>query len=88
MSEGKRFEDWIEVDCNECAHYWDNSCDGAKTLLKGSRKPCNAFMATRSVLIPEQLKRLERAIKLIWWALLCFAISIGIHYVNHWLGVY
>ena len=59
MSEAKRFEDWYEVDCNECSHYWDNSCDGA---CKGSTKPCNSFLATRSVVIPSQIKRLKKQV--------------------------
>ena len=59
----KRFEDWIEVDCNDCAHWWDNSCDGVKPTLNQSRMPCNSFLATRSIVIPEQIKSLQRANK-------------------------
>jgi hypothetical protein len=61
----KRFDDWYEVDCNECARYWDSSCDGVKTSIKGSKMPCNSFLATRSVIIPKEIERLKRAIKLI-----------------------
>ena len=57
----KRFEDWEDVDCNQCERYWDNSCDGAP--LKGSRRACTAFSATRSVIIPLQIKRLERRLE-------------------------
>lgn len=60
--EPKRFEDWQEVDCNECERWWTNQCDGAKTLGKGSKMPCNSFLATRKVVIPEQIKRLQTAI--------------------------
>lgn len=56
----KRFEDWEEVNCNECSRYWDDSCDGVK---KGSRKPCTSFLATRSVVIPQQLNALRKAVK-------------------------
>lgn len=59
----KRFEDWIEVDCNDCAHWWDNSCDGVEPTLNQSRKLCNSFLATRSIVIPEQIKSLQRANK-------------------------
>ena len=55
----KRFEDWQEVDCNECSHYWDSSCDGAS---KGSKKQCNSFLATRTVVIPEKIKALENRV--------------------------
>ena len=70
----KRFEDWEDVDCNQCARYWDDSCDG---VSKGSKKPCNSFIATRSVVIPERIERLEKAVKwligalaLTWWVIL------------------
>lgn len=56
----KRFEDWEKVDCNECARYWDSSCDG---VSKGSSKPCNSYVATRSVVIPARLKVLEKRVK-------------------------
>lgn len=53
------FEDW-EVDCNDCAHYWDNSCDA---LSEGSRRLCNSFSATRRVILPLQIERLEKAVR-------------------------
>ena len=59
MSENKRFEDWVKVDCNECARYWDSSCDGSQ----GSQKPCNSFSATRSVVIPAKLNELEKKVE-------------------------
>ncbi len=55
----KRFEDWYKVDCNECARYWDSSCDGAT----GSHKPCNSFLATRNILIPQEIKTLKNSLK-------------------------
>lgn len=56
----KRFEDWEHVDCNDCSHYWDSSCDGAS---KGSKVGCNSYLATRSVVIPERLNKLENDVK-------------------------
>lgn len=61
--EPKRFSEWVEVDCNECQRYWDNSCDGCKDTLKGSKMPCNSFLATRSVIIPQEIKQLKKAVK-------------------------
>ena len=55
----KRFDEWEEVDCNECARYWDSSCDGA---ARDSHKQCNSFMATRSIILPEKIKRLEQTV--------------------------
>lgn len=77
----KRFEDWTTVDCNECEHYWTNSCDGA---CKGSQKPCNSFLATRSVIIPEQIKSLRKQIRWLYAAffvetvLLFLLIAVGV----------
>lgn len=61
MNEPKRFEAWEEVDCNECARYWDDSCDGI--TAKDLQKPCNAFLATRSVVIPAKIERVEKQVK-------------------------
>ena len=58
-NETKRFSEWVEVDCNECQRYWDNSCDGCKDSVKGSKTPCNSFLATRSVIIPQEIERLK-----------------------------
>ena len=58
----KRFEDWEKVDCNECARYWDSSCDG---VSKGSQKQCNSFLATRSIVIPHRIKKLQRRVFLL-----------------------
>ena len=67
----KIFDEFPTVDCNNCNHYWDNSCDSPKTLIKGSTTLCNSFKATRSVIIPLKLERLERALK---WLLACVVI--------------
>ena len=60
MGNAKRFGDWKEVDCNDCSHYWDNSCDGS---CKGSQRVCNSFLATRSVIIPAQIDKLRNDVK-------------------------
>jgi hypothetical protein len=71
----KRFSEWVEVDCNECQRYWDNSCDGCKDTLKGSKMPCNSFLATRSVIIPQEIKALKKDIK---WLKTALTILTGI----------
>lgn len=79
----KRFEDWNECDCNECAHYWDDSCDGVK---KGSTKQCNSFLATRSVVIPAKIKDLEKCVKwLIYVVCGLLGWNIG-QLISHLLG--
>lgn len=56
----KRFGDWVDVNCNECEHYWNNTCDG---VCKGSQRACNSFLATRSVVIPAQIDKLRNDVK-------------------------
>lgn len=56
----KRFDEWEEVECNECGRYWTDQCDG---VSKGSTKRCNSFLATRSIVIPARLKSLENNLK-------------------------
>lgn len=75
-NEGKPtvFSEWEDCDCNECEHYWDSSCDGVD---KGKKKQCSQFSATRSVIIPEQIKRLKKAVKLIC-AYLIFEGIVGV----------
>lgn len=68
----KRFEDWEEVNCNECARYWDSSCDGVN---KDNRKPCNSFIATRSIIIPEQIEKLREDVKVLSVVSLLLVIS-------------
>lgn len=70
--ENKRFEDWEEVDCNDCSHYWDSSCDGAS---KGSKVGCNGYLATRSIVIPERLNKLERRVEWLEW---CCGLTIAL----------
>lgn len=61
MSKPTVFDDWNEqVECNDCTHYWDDSCDGVK---KGYQKRCTSFLATRSVVIPAQVKSLQNSLK-------------------------
>ena len=72
-TQSKRFEDWIEIDCNECSHYWDSSCDAVD---RGVKRPCSSFQATRSVIIPAKLERLQRSIKRLSLAVLLQGIAI------------
>lgn len=72
--ENKRFEDWIHVDCNDCARYWDSSCDG----VQATQKPCNSFLASRKVQIPAQIKSLEKRVKWLEWAVGVGFIILGV----------
>ena len=84
MSDPKRFDDYQEVvDCNECSHYWDSSCDGAS---KGSRVGCNSFLATRSVVIPEKLNSLEKRVKSLDGHLIILYAIVVILIIGHIMG--
>lgn len=52
------FEEY-PVDCNECARYWDSSCDGAN---ENGRK-CTSFTATRMLDIPNEIKSLRESVR-------------------------
>lgn len=72
MSESpKRFEDWYEVDCNQCQRYYDNSCDGVQ---KGSKKACNSYLATREVVIPTKIKELEKRLRYLGLVLITLVV--------------
>lgn len=73
--ETKIFSEWEEVDCNECSHYWDSSCDGARIGSKAPRRLCTTFLATRNVLIPLQIKKLQRDVKWVSWASILIGVS-------------
>ena len=81
MEDKKIFDDFPRVDCNDCSHYWDDSCEG---VPQDSEKRCTAFKATRRVDIPEQIKAIRNNIKWIYMAffvetiLLLLAIGSGL----------
>lgn len=78
MSDTKRFSDWQEVDCNDCAHYWDSSCDGVKCHAEAPRKLCQSFLATRSVVIPLQIKALRSHLKWLYGMVVLEGITLVI----------
>ena len=86
MEDGKnkRFDDWVDVDCNDCSHYWDSSCDGAS---KGARVPCNSFLATRAVVIPERINTLERRVKRLKISCILTDVAVLIHLILYVVGL-
>ena len=83
MSDEKRFEGWEEVDCNDCSHYWDSTCDGA---TKGSRIGCNSYLATRKVVLPERLNHLEKPVLWLKISVLCVSLAVLLHLLSHITG--
>jgi hypothetical protein len=72
-TEKKIFDDFQEVSCNDCEHYWDTSCDG---VPEGSKRLCNGFKATRSVILPAKIERLEKGLQRLTGA--CAVMAIGL----------
>lgn len=75
--ENKIFEEWEDVDCNQCEHYYTNTCDGVQ---KGKKRTCSAFKASRGIVIPEEIRMLKTRLKWLTVALLLMATSILLHY--------
>lgn len=70
MNEQKKiFEDFPTVDCNECESYYLNQCDG---VVRGSERLCTAFIATRRVNIPQQIKWLKTRLK---WLVVALSVA-------------
>ena len=92
MADAKRFDDYKPVDCNECGRYWDNSCDGVKCktnsdkALTGSTRLCNSFLPTRSVVIPAQIKSLEKSVGSLRASLILLSVTMLLHLISHLLG--
>lgn len=80
MSELKRFEEWIKVDCNDCERWWVNQCDG----VKDKPRVCMSYLATRKTVIPKQIESLQKKCEaLSWWCLFLTSLSI---FLLFWVG--
>lgn len=69
----KIFDDFQTIECEDCERYWINQCDGVK---KGSKMPCNSFLATRSIKIPQEIEALKSAIKGLKTTVLILSVSV------------
>ena len=63
--------DNYEVECNECQHYWRDTCDGVPIEKK---RNCTSYTATRTSDIPEQIKQLREAVN-------------TVERINRWIGI-
>lgn len=79
----KRFEDWAEVDCEDCECWWLNQCNGVQ---KAQKRSCTAFKATRRTDIPQEIKRLKTRLKSLTRALMLLAIAVLVHLIVHIVG--
>ena len=86
--EQKIFDDFPSVDCNECELYWLNQCDG---VHKARERTCNTFKASRSVVIPQEIKWLKTRLKWLVGALVLLGIiQIGILIIilKYYFGIF
>lgn len=58
--EKKIFDDFTDVDCNYCANYYTDACDG---VSEGVKRPCKSFIAHRGINIPKEINALKSALK-------------------------
>ena len=56
----KVFDDFKEVDCEECESWQLNQCDGVPV---GSQRSCTAYKAVRRLNTPLQIKALQKVYK-------------------------
>ena len=83
MSDHKRFDEWTEVDCNDCQHYWDSSCDG---VCKGAEAFCTSYVATRKVVIAEKVNALEKWNKWLTFGVAGCNILLSLHIIFQVMG--
>lgn len=78
------FDDYSDVkECTDCQHWWTNACDG----VRANTRPCNSFLATRRVKLPEEVKRLRT---LVYWLSACnvlYGILAAVLLVMQWKGM-
>lgn len=76
------FDEWEHVDCNDCTHYWNDSCDGASN---GENKPCNSFLATKRIDLHLQVKSIREQIQwLVRFVVFLFVCVIGLMCLYIW----
>lgn len=76
MSEEAKIFDESHVECNDCKHYWDDSCSG---VPEGSKRSCTAFQATRRTNIPKEIERLKERISQAHRSILLLNLVLLLH---------
>lgn len=70
----KVFDDYIPVDCNDCQHYWNDTCDGVQSADR--EVPCTSYIATRTSDIPKRIERLEKNVKELYTNSIVYGVII------------
>lgn len=69
----KVFDDFKEVDCEECEAWQLNQCDGVPV---GSQRSCTAYKAVRRLNTPLQIKALQKGYKDLTRASIIHSVAI------------
>ena len=78
MESKKKIFDETHVDCNDCTHYWDDTCDGTSKV-----KPCTAFHACKSSDLPKRIEYLESHVKGLYRINFVMTVLFIIHLISH-----
>jgi len=78
--EEKKIFDESHVDCNDCLHYWHDTCDGTK-----QEKPCTAYVASKRTDLVLRTERLEHNDKVNHRAIMWIYAILTLHLLTHLL---
>lgn len=84
MSTSKIFDDF-DVECNNCQRYWLDQCDATKV---DESKPCNSYIATRKMDIPQKVKALDDKVKSLGCIVTITAVMLAFHLLGHLIEVF
>ena len=76
--------DEYEVECNNCQRYWLDQCDATKV---DDTKPCNSYIATRKMDIPDKVKVLDDKVKSLGTCVTITMVILAFHLLSHLLEV-
>lgn len=74
----KVFDDFKEVDCEECESWQLNQCDGVPV---GSQRSCTAYKAVRRLNTPQEIKALQKGLERLrkaFWFMMGYMITMHI----------
>jgi hypothetical protein len=80
MSDKTKVFDEFQVECTECEHYWDNSCDGVKCF---EEKHCTSYKATKRMEIPKAIDKIKSDMKHMDKHITLIYVLLLIHMLSH-----
>jgi hypothetical protein len=81
--ETKIFDEY-EVDCNQCAAYWNNQCDGVSCANEGTKsRKCTAYEPVRRIDIPTRVDQNTKDIKSLNRVQNFILLMLALHLLTH-----